>query len=69
MSTFTKGDIAVGIMTVFLTGAMVGMWLKPEPRFSVCTEIKPMPEPKPMTQAQKIRHAKWMMRDRGVILK
>lgn len=34
-------------------------------------ECKPLPsyEMRPMSQAQQVRLAKWMMRDRGVILK
>ena len=36
---FTKGDIAVGIVSIFITGIMVGMWLKPEHKFAACVSI------------------------------
>lgn len=65
-----RGDKFVWYVCLFITGALFGAWLTPEPRFAACTEIKAMPAPKPLTEKQKLRIALWFQnRDRGVILK
>lgn len=65
----TKGDIAVGAVCIFTLGVLTGLTFAPEPKFAACTQIKPMPAPKPLTEKQKVKLSLWANRDRGVILK
>lgn len=64
--TFTRGDIAVGITCIFTTGVLVGMALKPEPKFSACIEVpKKTVQRMPQTQAEVQRFAKYYRRNEG----
>ena len=70
---FTKGDIAVGVAAVLVALALSAMTGYQFGYDAAKSECKPLPRVeipfKNMTHKQQVRHAIWMMRDRGVILK
>jgi hypothetical protein len=60
---FTRGDIAVGVTCIFTTGVLVGMVLKPEPRFAACIEIPKQSQRLPQTKAEKAAFIKYYRKD------
>jgi len=54
-SSFRRADIVVGLVSLFITGILVGMWLKPDPKFSACVEVpsRQMGYPKTKTEMKK----------------
>ena len=48
---FTKGDIAIGVICIFITGALIGMAFKPKPKFAACVEV-PKVQKMPHTKAE-----------------
>jgi hypothetical protein len=48
-----RGDKFVWYVCLFITGALFGTWLTPEPRFAACIEIPKQSQRLPVTKAEK----------------
>jgi hypothetical protein len=55
--TFRTADIAVGATAIFITGALVGMWLEPDTKPAACTNV-PSKMEYPRTKAEVQRFVK-----------